>query len=648
MSTTGVRSRRARALVLRVLTCGALVAAVPGAAAHAAPAPDESPLRFATDAPIALADKPATVTVINASSAEWEVAVSTTLYTLEGAALALTTTAPRDLGPFKTAAIVIQPAPAGSPDASGVLLVTARSGATTVVLDTQVASGLPADTPVPGVTKWTGSSGGVMRGSQMPRVPLTAGTCDGVTASSVYLAANGRIAPLDYSCADVDGTPTITFTAAGVDQPGEYTGKLKVGATDVELKYVQSKHWLWAVGCLLLGFALAAANQAFATNTRPRWRANRRLNDIGRAVLTRQEQFERSAGSARYSAYTVVVGVMKEIARLQISLDDLRPTGFGRLLSWLFPFSKSDQEKALAEVVEEMAMLAEEVNAWPAHADDLAALTSRLIELDVVDPFDPGRLLPPPNPMFQAAPGVVVDAMKQIAPNSTSNGESPLDVEAMRALSASLAITVPTIDVVENHIKLRATLPDGPPDPARVDDSDRAVYFAARRLRDRIDAELREAPNAKAVQDASVDELAGELRALVLSLPGTERTFTPSSLPGHVEISNLVPTGLGGVVGAVVGLIPRLVRGAARVVSHGRQVELLWLAIALVAAIWSGLAALYVDKPWGSPTDIAAAIAWGLAATTALTPLLGALENLVAGPLRLEPAASAKSSDDAS
>jgi hypothetical protein len=73
-------------------------------------------------------------------------------------------------------------------------------------------------------------------------------------------------------------------------------------------------------------------------------------------------------------------------------------------------------------------------------------------------------------------------------------------------------------------------------------------------------------------------------------------------------------------------------------------VDAVWLLVSLVVAAWTGLAALYLGKPWGTWTDFIAMFAWAFGTTAVLTPLLSSLERLNAGPLPLK----AGEKDDAS
>lgn len=52
------------------------------------------------------------------------------------------------------------------------------------------------------------------------------------------------------------------------------------------------------------------------------------------------------------------------------------------------------------------------------------------------------------------------------------------------------------------------------------------------------------------------------------------------------------------------------------------------LAVAAVLAIWGGIAAWYVGKPWGTELDLITAFLWGLAAGVLAGPLADAVERV--------------------
>jgi hypothetical protein len=167
-------------------------------------------------------------------------------------------------------------------------------------------------------------------------------------------------------------------------------------------------------------------------------------------------------------------------------------------------------------------------------------------------------------------------------------------------------------------------------------EADARVQARARQLVRRAEALLRDIGDARKIDTDIVPVIAQAARVA---------SSLPVHVPGKTAEEDLVketvvPQSPFGVNLLELPLLAA--RWFGRALS-GRQFALGQLALIVVTAvigIWSGLALLYVDKAWGSFADFASAVAWGFAATTILTPIVGAVRGLGTRPTDSTPAAT--------
>ena len=142
-------------------------------------------------------------------------------------------------------------------------------------------------------------------------------------------------------------------------------------------------------------------------------------------------------------------------------------------------------------------------------------------------------------------------------------------------------------------------------------------------------AEFAVAKDVQALEQENMDGLIARARTLVRQLPvqvagQAAAVAPPTAVVAEPAISLF----------SRVGDIAKTLWSA---VSSTREVDLLWLLVAIAIAVWSGFALYYVGKPWGRPGDFVILFVWAFGATTILTSVLSALENVAAGPLPLRP-----------
>jgi hypothetical protein len=270
-------------------------------------------------------------------------------------------------------------------------------------------------------------------------------------------------------------------------------------------------------------------------------------------------------------------------------------------------------------VLDAMADLDSTVQRWPAFADDLAALAKRLAAVIA-------------DGSASLAPGLIDHSKAMLRPAVESSGNAELDIAVASALEKEVANTTLSLALLPAARELQHRLADVETG-STVPLSDKRVYEEAQRKFRQALAELELAKSAADVERAGVDKLLEESRALALQLV----PHVPVAKSAAAQVTRTQP-----IVSSLITLLPRLARTLTSGRRNVRAVDLAWLLVALAVATWTGLAALYISKPWGLWSDYIALAVWAFGATAVLTPLLSGLANVTAGALSL------KKSDDKS
>ncbi|MGX7677730.1 hypothetical protein ACSMXN_02400 [Jatrophihabitans sp. DSM 45814] len=622
---------------LLLCIAGALIA-IPAVSAIAAPGDSNPPaVTFADSTSLALAAKPEPVLIVNNSDTTWAITLTAGVYPDDPGSqrvpIAVTPTT-ISVPPAGSAQVTIGPAPNASISGSGLLDAVAKSGNQTIVFHRPISAG-PA-TVKPAVKKWSATrvgwfSTGQLAVGSLPNLPLLAPTCDGVQSGTAYLTSDSRVAPLKYECVKQGGTAEIRFNGDDVRHAGQYSGTLSIGGTDVDISLRRTTVWLWPLLVILVGFILASAQQAWTSNYRPLRRANNRLTAIGKEALDKQQLFIENAGNENYGKYNFQTGVLQQINKLQRTLDALQPAWARRWFLAFVPWAKDEHQDEYDKVITDMTALEQVVTDWPALSDALDILGSSLAATKADGSFAMA-------PLLVDRAGAILNPVAQDAAGAPSSAEIDLDFKAAQALVKEVGETSVALALLPTAKQLGEQLEEVEPGDGSVP-SDEAVYEEAMRKFRQARSELAIAESAEAVQKAKVDTLLTDARALVLQL---DKPVTAEvDLAAVVEIQDdaaaqLTPTS------GLFGLFPRLAGALKRGAGSVRSVDSVWLFVSLAVAAWTGLAALYVGKPWGQWQDYVALLVWAFGGTAVLTSLLSGLANVAAGPLVLK-----KTDDDA-
>jgi len=594
------------------------VAAIAVAAAypHVAAADSPAPIAFSDQSPLALSTEKADAQLVNNTTSEWTLSATAYLVTDNGASrISVPVDLPKTIGAADTAALVLAPSSSDTKAASGFVVVTATSGGQTTVArrELQVA---PA-TPAPLVDKWSGSNQSFTisgAASGLPDLPLNGPDCGslGLGSHDATVSAGSDIAALQYACKPGDQTRSarLDFDDGQVKQVGQYSGTLKLGDKSVALSYLKARSVWLAILTILIGLALAIWRQVWTSAVRPVRRVDERLTLIGRDALDRQADFKNRSVGTSYRVYDVVPAAAAEVARLQTQLAGL--TRWRVAFGW----GSGDEQDRLDAVVADAAKLDEVIQQWPSLAGDLHALDDELEKVE--QPADP-------NAPAALAPLVVSRAHDLLAPLGGGPTTKELTIDEARRLLEEVPKTTKVLELLPVAAQLEddaANLPAPTSEP-----SDRDVWAEVRRLDRQIHVELALAEDAFAVEKEGVDALIDRARTLVRQLPPPVGGRLAAAIaPGAVIPEPAI---------AFISGVGRIARTAWSAVSSTREIDLLWLLISIAVAIWSGLQLYYIDKPWGRPGDVLILLVWAFGATTVLTGLLSALENVAAGTLPL-------------
>lgn len=592
-------------LALRVVSSAfvALVAlsVVPSQVAVAAA--DQPPVEFLDTSAAVTHGDPVTVVLVNNTAEQWALTWSSQIV-VDGLPVDLAFEAPPALvEPWSSAVATVKPPADGT--GSGFVQVVAQASAAPYTVRRPLTVSEPD--LAPGIATWAGraahaASATGAKGS--PPIPLDASKCPESATGSFWLTSASGAAQFTWTCRVGDETAEIIVAAPTDLEVGSYSGTIEVGTTKAAATYLESQAWWFALIPLVVGLWLAVALRGHLDDWRPLKQAERMIVGIGKRAISADAEFEDAAGDQTFRTYTMAGGVQTQLAILNSAFRDLHPRWMRRSwwhwIPWGLAGRKEEHQKLLDRVAEVDAL----VESWDLLSADLSALQSAL------DAVEGGREL-------DIAPHVVGQARLLLQPTvpELSFDEAVKVVADTKATTQVLAL-LPMVSELEDAFEL-------PLDA--VDEADQAAFAEARRSFRHAFVELRESTSAGDAVEAGVVTLVAEARTSLLGI-----WFEPGV--GHEQGFNDgqgdEPTGL------YVGPIPWVsgaIAALRRFTASGKGADMVWLAIALGVAIWTGLVAQYFDKPWGLPQDYVAMAAWAFAATTVLTPLLTAVGNLASG-----------------
>ena len=583
----------------------------------------ETPVTFDSDVALELGTDPVSVLLVSHSSLTWSVALTAQLTTEGTSSNRDVPLAPAEVRvpPGGTAAVVVGPAAsAGQPSKGYIQAVATSPGQPASVFGRAISSPL---TSKPAVAQWSALS--VARApwastgsGDLPDLPLTSPQCGSVSNGTAYLASATGNVKLPYSCLPNSEGAEVRFDDSRVEGVGSYTGKLTVGSTDVSLALLRTAHWTWPLLAILIGFLLASAQHAWVNNYRPLRRTSSRLNLIGEEAWRNQKAFEEAAVAEPFRHYNFSYGATREVQRLQRQIDDLQPAWARRWLLGFVPWAREDDAAAYDAAQKEMSDLFDAVEAWPDMAAQLKELQTTVHAV---------------APYVALSPGLVARAKEILRPKAKKAGQVELEFAESKKLIGEVTDTTVALKLLPVAKELEQRLDEVQPGQ-ETPRSDVPVFFAAQRKWRQAVAEMQEAKSAEALKTAGVDQLLTQSRRMVLQLtvPPTGQRNVPQSV-GAGDVPSATGVGL---LSALVALFPKVSGTPSTTTASIRPVDAIWLLVAVAIAAWTGLAALYVGKAWGSWGDFFTMFVWAFGTTAVLTPVLAGLQNLVAGPMPLK------------
>jgi hypothetical protein len=603
---------KARDTRLRIALCALAVAALttlttaPAAAAR-------SPIRFGSQETVTVGDSPARVLLVNNSTTIWTVKARAILIDSAGerTSVGMETAQPATLRQVK--AIVISPTTVT--DASGFLVVTATSPRQRVRISLPIATAGAEATAE--IAKWSGTSSTFLTTPSDASIPIH-GPCAAIKEGQISVVSGDDVESVPYRCVADESSVDLDF--AGLTQVGKYEGSLKIGETSVALTYLKARPWWQAMLAILAGFLIAAWAQTFLNNRRPIRRAHKALSDLVPQAYEAQKEFDQKAAGKQYANYTFTAAVTRKVSDLQGQLADLTPGGWRRPFATFLPQPKANTDDGVRPIAAATAALGTTVTDWPAFADALSQLEAALDGLTQQE-----RSLAKP----------LVDRSTLILAPQGGDALSYefASIDDCTARITETSLTTSALGLLPRVQPLRAALEDAEGNVGH--EGDVAILDRARHTFNLAVGELAVAKDADELATAGVDRLLVSARRDLMRIPPEPDTVMAAVQDQDAEaVLDFGVLGAGAaIVGDLLGRLPALAQRVSDGLTRGAASGVLWLLIALLVALWTGMAALYVDKPWGSLGDIFAAIVWGIVATATLTPVLGAVEALMERPI---------------
>lgn len=625
--TTGRRARGFRVGVVCVLALMVVGLAGPRSVLGADVTPT---IAFADAAALSLSTKPVRAQLVNNTAVDWELTGTAYLDIVDDEVIPreVRVTLPMSVAPGASVIVEVGPVPDGVTNATGFVVVTGKSGAEQAVARRALTVG--PSVLKPRVEKWTASNqsltiSGAAHGT--PSVSLSGPSCGslGVDPQKVSLTSGSDIATLTYHCVpaspEASADAVLVFDVGDIQDVGLYTGTAKVGDTSITLSYTVAKSILWAILVIAVGLWLSVWRQV-RTSAGPIRRADKRAKLIGEDALLSQDEFADRAGSASYRVYDFRPGVMQEVARLQTALTEWWP----RLtsISGLQAAFGTKNDEWLDAILKDAASLDAYVEHWPKIADDLKALAGVVQAIDAADASSDLAAKP-----GQFAEQIVKRARSILAPTGGGPTSKPLTLEEAKDLSEEIPKLTSALTLLPILADLHAKLEGDP--PGNMEPEDAGVWFEARRIVRQARAEFAVATDVAMLEKSGVDRLVKRARALYRQVappiaPDEQEAALASLMEGEPAPEGSIPI-IGGIGRILIATWSHLAT---------RSVDLVWLVVAILLAFWSGLTLYWFDKPWGRWTDVVVLLVWAFGTATVLTPMLSALEDVVARPTALK------------
>lgn len=475
------------------------------------------------------------------------------------------------------------------------------------------------------------------------------GYLTGSNGGTTRVIWNGQSVPV------YNGTAlALKLTADGFGAPGTYTGTISLlpgdpSAGDVKISIVYTDSVFWPILLLGLGIILAVMVQKVAQVHRVVWQLRGQLADLGVSFESAQERFAASTQGKPYASYGITNPVGKENARLDAmaqklkgplttSLDKEEHTavikGIATLKDAIDGWAPPDSEETLEGFAQELDHLASSLERIKSIAVGEGALKSR-----------DGQPVNSPPTIVTALSGYLIGSpftrlsdyrvrrkpIEQGADFADAWLEKAASIKLLREVRSQLwGEKKSSWDATVDGFWLELWSASNPADLASIGHLE-AVRAASATL---DDLPTVAEPTAKArVALAKIAPISGE--------PSLARGFALTATPEAAQSAS--PR-----IVAVESLATIDYEARAREYrAHLAQSRWLLAAVAFVAAVLTGLIALYFGKTWGTATDFVTAFFWGMMTQTALTGLLAALApnsnplSIPAPPVATKPAEAA-------
>lgn len=458
-----------------------------------------------------------------------------------------------------------------------------------------------------------------------PMADKRLGFAEGGPGSVAVVASTGKFVTMP------DDVVGLKLAFGGLGRPGNYEGKLDLDPDDdetvaltVEVKDIV----IWPILFILGGLLVGLRAKRYIGKGRKVLVLQEREAEAGTDFDDAQKQFSEKAKSKKWATYSIQADVDACRTKLREKLKRLAG-------AQLVTLNETDPD--YQSVVKDLERVETAVKAWEPFGGKLAALDS---ELDTVEKkaksAPPPRTLPHEPPATQ--PAFLTNASKLL----TGGEAMTIDKFESKRQEVDKATTLArswgeSSDRVEELLKLIENLEGYTND---MEEDEKRQLRKAKRTVSEAHLELWRAKDADQLQSKAaiqdLDRAESILWGLRYTLPenlvvegeramAAERRLAPYRF-GDVLLLNKAFESDDEVVTRAE---PPDDAARARLYADAREKadrRLWWLALAL--ALVTGLASLYIGKPFGTLWDYVNAVAWGAGAVLALSALSAALEGL--------------------
>ncbi|GAB1516212.1 hypothetical protein [Actinophytocola sp. KF-1] len=436
-------------------------------------------------------------------------------------------------------------------------------------------------------------------------VPIAASTCPGDWSAPVVLQSGSDSTTATARCDGRDATELEITSDAPPPAYGTYTGAIELGGSDVTITVTTAAGWVWAVVITLLGLVAGLVQRGYLINRRPISRLITKAKAVTMAGRRADATVKRDFPPV---GHVLGPSAEREADALAERAADVQKRHPGLL--GFFAHPADDDVLTVESITKDVTAAEDAIAAWRTRAPGVLKRLSTTVDEQRAN-------------ASSHAPVLLEHADELLSPGGTNE----LELRSVPGFLADAEATQAALALLPTVLQLAAAL-----DARRADLPEyrtwQQIWFAeSRALADEVIEALGKAASGRDLVAADLDRTLEQARRIALRLPAPSGTTSTGSRVRTIGVT-LVPT----VPAAGVAVFDRVraMLGSTpdEIVRRTRNTDRWLLFVAAVLAVWSGLAAWYIDKSWGTGVDLVTTFLWGAAAGVVAGPLSDAVERV--------------------